>query len=285
MLPVPLPQGKRGGDAVGVRELKRREHGVKPLFLYAHRGASAEAPENTLAAFACALDAGADGIELDVHLCGDGVPVVIHDDTLERTTDGCGPVAGLPLAALRQLDAGAWFATGFAGETVPTLEETLRLLDGRVRLNLEVKEPRAGMTVLELLQDFPQADVVVSSFDYGVLARLRQAAPDLPLAVLQEGGNWVRAVARAEALRACAFHPRADLVSRPLLAACRRLRLPVFAWTVDAPGEARSLVRMGVTGIFTNDPAGLRTLFPSPGATVCIPPAGTQGLVTCRRVR
>jgi glycerophosphoryl diester phosphodiesterase len=231
---------------------------MSTLFLYAHRGASAEAPENTLVAFRRALEVGADGIELDVHLSADGVPVVIHDDTLERTTDGYGPVAAQSQDSLARLDAGAWFAPAFAGEELPTLEATLRLLAGRLRLNLEVKEARAGVAVLDLLRYFPRADAVVSSFDYGLLVRLRQIAPELPLAVLQDAGNWHRALARAEALRACAFHPRADLVNRPLIAACRRRHLPVYAWTVDDPGLARSLTRMGIAGLFTNDPLRLR---------------------------
>lgn len=233
------------------------------LFLYAHRGASADAPENTLAAFRRALAAGADGIELDVHLSADGVPVVIHDDTLERTTDGHGAVAAHLLDSLQTLDAGRWFAAHFAGEPLPTLEETLRLLAGRLRLNLEVKDTRAGMAVLELLWQFPQAEAVVSSFDHALLARLRRAAPDLTLAVLAES-DWHLALGRAKALGASAFHPRADLVSRPLLAACRHLRLPVFAWTVDEPAEARRLARLGIDGLFTNNPACLRQDFPAP---------------------
>jgi glycerophosphoryl diester phosphodiesterase len=233
---------------------------MTPLFLYAHRGASAEAPENTLAAFCRAVETGADGIELDVHLCADGVPVVIHDETLERTTDGCGQIATCSLARLRKLDAGSWFAPIFAGERVPTLEDTLRLLAGRLRLNLEVKDTRAGMAVLELLRHFAQADVVVSSFAYPLLSQLRRAAPDLPLAVLA-GSDWHRAVARAAALRACALHPHVDLVNRPLLAACRQLQLPVLAWTVDDPSRARTLARLGIAGLFTNDPAGLRRQF------------------------
>lgn len=229
------------------------------MFLYAHRGASAEAPENTLAAFRWALDAGADGVELDVHLSADGVPVVIHDETLERTTDGEGLVAACTVDVLQRLDAGSWFAPHFAGEPLPTLDETLQLLAGRARLNLEVKDACAGTAVIALLRRYPQTDAVVSSFDYGVLSGLRRDDPDLPLAMLYAGGNWRLAMGRAEALRACAFHPRADMVSRPMLAACRRLRLPVFTWTVDDPWQARRLARLGVAGIFTNDPAELRT--------------------------
>ncbi len=235
---------------------------MNKLFLYAHRGASAEAPENTLAAFRRALEVGADGIELDVHLSADRVPVVIHDDTLERTTDGGGPVAGFTAAALGELDAGARFAGEYVGESVPTLEAALCLLAGQLRLNVEIKDARAGVAVFDLLRHFPQVDAVVSSFDYGVLTQLRRTAPDLPLALLHDGGSWRRALVRAEALRVCAFHPRADLVSRPLLAACRRLQLPVYAWTVDDPGLARGLARMGIAGLFTNDPAGLRGHFP-----------------------
>lgn len=231
---------------------------MNAIFLYAHRGASAEAPENTLAAFRRAIDAGADGIELDVHLSADEVPVVIHDATLERTTDGFGAVAAHGVDSLRALDAGSWFAPDFAGEPLPTLEEALRLLAGRLRLNIEIKEARAGRAVVALLRQFPRAEVILSSFDYGVLSDLRRLDPDLPLAVLHDTGNWRLALARAEALRARAFHPRADLVSRPLLAACRRLRLPVFAWTVDVPGRARALARMGVDGLFANDPGAVR---------------------------
>jgi glycerophosphoryl diester phosphodiesterase len=234
---------------------------MKQLFLYAHRGASAEAPENTLAAFHRALAVGADGIELDVHLSRDGVPVVIHDDTLERTTDGTGRVAAQTLDRLQALDAGSWFAPHFAGEALPTLAATLHLLAGRLRLNLEVKDARAGMAVCGMLAQFPQADAVVSSFDLALLGRLRRESPALSLAVLADDG-WHRAVAWAVGLRACAFHPRAELVSRLLLAVCRRLRLPVYAWTVDDPARALALARIGIDGLFTNDPGFLRQDFP-----------------------
>jgi glycerophosphoryl diester phosphodiesterase len=167
-------------------------------------------------------------------------------------------VAFIPFESLRDLDAGGWFAPDFAGEPLPTLEETLHLLAGKLRINIEVKEARAGMAVVNLLSHFPGADVVVSSFDHDLLDDLRRAAPELPLAVLFDGVNWRRALARAVSLRARAVHPRADLVSRPLVAACHRQQLQVHVWTVDAPAQARFLARMGVDGLFTNDPAALR---------------------------
>ncbi|MCY4112087.1 MAG: glycerophosphodiester phosphodiesterase family protein [Chloroflexi bacterium] len=110
----------------------------KPLVI-AHRGDTAAGPENTLPAFAAAIDAGADGIELDVHPSRDGAPVVHHDYYLERTTNGAGLVTDHTLAELRALDAGAWFGEAFAGERLPTLEEVLSLAAGRVRLEIELK--------------------------------------------------------------------------------------------------------------------------------------------------
>ena len=212
-----------------------------------------------MAAFAAAVDSGADGIELDIHLSRDGVPVVIHDETLERTTDGCGPVAGASLSQLQRLDAGGWFAADFAGEAIPTLESVLAVFGDRLRLNLELKEFRAGLAVLDLLARYPAADIVVSSFNYGLLRRLRAANGSLPLAVLCDSGNWRLALALARDLSAGALHPAAAQVSRPLIAACRQAGLPVFVWTVDRPADARSLVRAGVAGLFTNDPASLNS--------------------------
>lgn len=227
------------------------------FFIWAHRGASATAPENTLAAFRAAEAAGAAGIELDVHLSADGVPVVIHDETVERTTDGRGPVAALTLGQLLQLDAGSWFAPEFAGEALPTLEEVLEWVAGRLRLNLEIKAEAAAVAVLELLRRYPQVRVLVSSFDHGLLERLRARCAELPLGFLSDSPFWRRAVARAARCGATSFHPRRDRLTRPLLAACRRQGLAVFPWTVDAPPEAAALRRLGVEGLFTNDPASL----------------------------
>ena len=233
----------------------------RQFFIWAHRGASNVAPENTLAAFGAALEAGADGIELDVHLSRDGVPVVLHDDTLERTTNGRGAVLAVPARDLLRLDAGGWFSPRFRGEGIPTLAQVLLWAGERLRLNIEIKSAAAGAAVLDLLGDFPGLHPLVSSFDHGLLERLRHRSGDLALGFLTESRFWRRALRRARLCRAESLHPRQDLVSRPLLEACRRAGLAVYPWTVDAPGRLETLWRAGVDGVFTNDPAGVRQWF------------------------
>jgi len=228
--------------------------------IWAHRGASGRAPENTLAAFRAAEADGADGIELDVHLSRDGVPVVIHDETLERTSDGRGAVRDLTLAELRRLDAGSWFGAAFTGERIPALAEVFAWAGSRLRINAEIKDAAAGRKVLELLQGYPQVRVLVSSFDHRLLARMRQDAPRLPLGFLCDTLFWHRALARAVAAGAESFHPRVDRTSRQLVQACRRKGLRVYPWTVDSPGQALRLVRLRVDGLFTNHPAALSSL-------------------------
>jgi len=226
-------------------------------FVWAHRGASQRAPENTLAAFALAAAAGADGIECDVHLSRDGVPVVIHDETLERTSDGRGAVGRLSLTDLKGLDAGGWFGPEWIGEPIPTLEEVLSWAGGGIRINIEIKSSAAGRAVLELLTDWPDARVLVSSFDHRLLAAMRRENPLLPLGYLCESRLWRRAMARAVQNQAESFHPRIDLLSPAMLRSCHGAGLKVYPWTVDSPREMRTLLRRGVDGWFTNEPATL----------------------------
>lgn len=214
-----------------------------------------------MAAFRRALESGADGIELDLHLSRDGVPVVIHDETLDRTTSGHGPVEQSDATALLKLDAGSWFSQEFAGEPLPTLAEVLSVFSGKLRLNLEVKKFDAGTAVLDLLRQHVTADIVVSSFDHDLLGRLRSVDRTLPLAVLYEQGDWQRVLQNAVALAAQAFHPAADLVTPTMMAACSRVGMPVHVWTVDDPVLARDMARDGVMGFFTNDPAGMLAAF------------------------
>lgn len=231
-----------------------------PPRIVAHRGASIEAPENTLAAFRAALDAGAPAVELDVHLAADGVPVVVHDDTLDRTTSGAGPVAERTSAEIARLDAGAWFHPRFAGERVPTLAQALDLLAGKCLVDIEVKtvdRPYPGLVAAveeRVRERGVVADVVVSSFDAesvrDVKARGLSTALILP-------GEPTADEARAWGLFSDAFAIGEWAVTREVVEACAK---PVYAWTVDDAARARALFDAGVAGVITNDPRGLRAV-------------------------
>jgi len=224
------------------------------FFVWAHRGASGVAPENTLAAFQEALKQGAHGIELDVHLSSDGIPVVIHDETVDRTTNGRGVVCDMPVGDLRCLDAGCWFDSRFAGEKIPLLSEVLDWAGDRLKLNLEIKAFAAGTKILELLPDFPKAEVVISSFQHRLLRRLRQSHATLPLAFLSDSSLWHLALRQAAQCGAQSWHPRIDRLSRAMLRQAHQRGLLVYPWTVDDPAQIRSLQQHGVDGVFTNFP-------------------------------
>ena len=223
-------------------------------FIWAHRGASGLAPENTMAAFTLAEQVGADGIELDVHLSRDGVPVVIHDETVNRTTNGRGAVVDVTQSELRELDAGSWFSSEFTGEPVPTLAEVLIWVEDRLRLNIEIKSAQAGRAVLDLLAEYPRARVLVSSFSHELLLAMRQWSPDLPIGFLIDSQFWRIALKRAVFCQAESFNPPAQHVSHLLVNACHRQGLTVFPWTVDDSSQQNSLLRMCVDGFFTNFP-------------------------------
>jgi len=233
---------------------------TRPLNI-AHRGASAAAPPNTLAAFRRAAELGADGVELDVHLSADGVPVVIHDFTVDATTDGTGPVAGLTLAQLKQLDAGSTFDPAFAGERIPTLEEVLEM-EERLFINVELKATGLRDSGLEravtaLIKRCGARDrVLFSSFNPFSLRRARKLAPHIPAGLLYAPDlplplrrAWLAPLAPHEAR-----HPEHTMVDARYMAWARRRGYRVNTWTVDDPEEMRRLIRLGVDGIITNVP-------------------------------
>jgi glycerophosphoryl diester phosphodiesterase len=253
-----------------------------PTEIIAHRGLSGLAPENTLAAFRAAIECGADRIELDVHLSKDGVPVVIHDADLDRTTNGAGPVVAATLEELRRLDAGAWFSPRFAGERIPTLEETLELLCGTIGVNVEIKEEAVqrmgpagargeaqdGVEVKvarALARPGRRDSVIVSSFEPLALERLRAIAPEIPLEVLHNDPSHPPGrseLERARELGARALNVwRDELLERPeLVSDARALGLGIKVYTVDEPADLERFLRLGVAGIFTNRPDVLRSL-------------------------
>ncbi|MFH1086452.1 MAG: glycerophosphodiester phosphodiesterase family protein [Chloroflexota bacterium] len=234
----------------------------RPLVI-AHRGARDVAPENTLAAFHAALAAGADGIEFDVTRCASGEIVVIHDDTVARTTDGQGAVVALPLGALRALDAGAWFGPAFRGERIPLLGEVLDAVGGRLRLNIEIKGMRLRDDGLEaeiaamVRRRGLGASTLISSFNPAALWRMRRAAPELARALLYARGQplplaraWVHGLVGATAL-----HPHYALVDAAYLRRARRAGLRVNVWTVNDDADLTRLSDLGVDGLITDHPA------------------------------
>lgn len=234
----------------------------RPL-LFAHRGASAHAPENTLAAFELAVRQGAPAIELDVKLSADGEVVVMHDATVDRTTDGKGRVCNFPLAALRELDAGAWFSDQYRGERIPTLIEVLETIGRRVFINIELTNyttPRDALAekAAALVRSFDlQARVLFSSFLSHNLKEVAQILPLAPRALLAWPGLtglWARSFGFAFGDYQ-ALHPYLRDVTVHQIARVHRLGRRIHVWTVNTASEIRRLVGWGVDGFFTDDPA------------------------------
>lgn len=237
---------------------------VAPVVI-AHRGASADAPQNTLAAFDAAARAGAQMIEIDVHLTSDGVPVVIHDRTVDATTDGTGQVGGHSLAALRALDAGGWFAAEFAGQRVPTLEEVLALVERHPGLGVlcEYKgtwtAEEVAVTMRVVAASGLEDRLVVQGFAPATVAALREAAPRVPRSLLLEHPREDLA-ALLDELEAAAVSPGAPLIANDpgLVAQAHAAGRQVFGWTANDEATWELLVDARVDGIITDRPGPLR---------------------------
>lgn len=240
-----------------------------PLII-AHRGASALAPENTLAAFRSAIDIDADGVELDVQLSKDGVPVVIHDLTLRRTAQRPGRVADLTAAELGKIDVGSWFNAKFSGETVPSLGQVLELHSGFGGLvYIELKFGKAydkalAFAVSEMIRDSPLLpQIVVKSFHPAAIAEVPHLLPDVQTAALFDltVRNLVRSrkrlVSTARQYGAHQLSLHRSLVTVNLMTAARDADMHVTVWTVDHPRWIEHARRLGVRALITNDPAKL----------------------------
>ena len=235
---------------------------MKIPYLVAHRGGSLEAPENTQAAFRRALALGIRWFELDVQLSRDGVPVVIHDPTVDRTTDGTGEVRSLLYEELRRLDAGAWFDPQYRGERIPTLREMLVLCaEGGAGLAIELKSPHLypglEQNVASLLAEMwvhGGPEVICISFDASSIARLHVLDPGLPLGQLymSDTPNFAQADDKVQAVlppfTLAAQHP--DQVAR-----AHALGKQVFVWTVNEANAMREMAALGVDGIVSDRPS------------------------------
>ena len=226
--------------------------------VFGHRGASAAAPMNTLAAFQLAYEGGAHGIELDVHLSQDQQIIVLHDFTVDATTDGQGAAADFTLAELKRLDAGSWFAPPFAGETIPTLDEVFESCGGKLLLNIEIKSNfTASETLIRAVIDcigrHQMAErVLVSSFDPHLLMEFRALCPDVMIGYLHSPGSEV---AWMNDLRHEARHPRHEQIDAAYMAWAKSAGYYVNAWTVNDAQRARTFQRLGVNCLITDDPA------------------------------
>jgi glycerophosphoryl diester phosphodiesterase len=238
-----------------------------PLII-AHRGDSANAPENTLVAFRLAYENGADGIELDVMLSADRQLVVIHDDTLDRTSNGHGEVGEIPLTALRELDAGAWFSPKFKGEPIPLLDEVFTELGGKFLINVELKNyktPKDQLPelVVALVKKYALSDsVLLSSFNARNLLRAKSLAPEIGTGLLTLPGLLGLPMRGFLGRRYGAddLHPYYRDVSAKMVQTRHQMGQKVNVWTVDAPDDLRRMQSCGVDMIICNDPAHARQI-------------------------
>lgn len=234
----------------------------RPL-LIGHRGYPARFPENTLAGFEGAIRAGCDMIELDVTLTKDRRLVVIHDDTLERTTNGRGLVREHTLADIKRLDAGSWFAARFSAERVPELSEVMALAAGRCLVNVEIKtsafdadEPSDAVErqVVNLLQASGAMDrVIVSSFDRRILERIAAMEAPPPLAFISDRPLDKGALDFLLAIKAFSHHPRFTTLDRAQVERLHAAGLKVYPWTINTSEEAQRTLALEVDGLICNE--------------------------------
>lgn len=228
--------------------------------LIAHRGVSFEAPENTLAAFQLAIDMGVDCIEMDLHLTSDGVPVVIHDSSLKRTTNASGDfsIEELTLEQAKELDAGSWFSSEFAGEKIPTLKEVLALQRKGVKLMLEIKKGTVAPAKLcsAILSCLPKNDptIILGSFEPDIVKALLDSSYQL-IGIVEEE-SFIE-VFLEMGLKHLAVWSK--ILGVRLMETSAEHQARVWVFTVDDPEDARFLNSLRVDGIITNNPRILQS--------------------------
>lgn len=230
----------------------------------AHRGATAYSPENTIAAFDLAVDMKADYIEIDVQRSKDGELVLIHDTTVDRTTDGTGKVGDLTLEQLRSLDAGSWKGEQFAGEPIPTFEEILDHYHGKIGILIELKAPelypgieeQVAAALIERNLHKPQNEkIIIQSFNFESIKKMDQLLPKVPIGVLTSN----RADTTLEALQEFStyadwFNPSYGIVTEELVNQVHSLGMQIGSWTVRSQEAADFLFEMGVDAIISDYP-------------------------------
>lgn len=230
--------------------------------IFAHRGFSSIAPENTMAAFERAITIKADGIETDVHLSKDGKIVICHDEKVNRTTNGSGYIMDHTWKELQALDAGSWFAPEFSKETIPSLEDLFELVSKTdLLLNIEVKTdkvfyPQIEEKVLELLKKFDLIDrALISSFNFQTLLKVKAIVPQIATAAIMKNPNKVSNLWEIIAdLKVSAIHPCYLYLTTEMIDEARKRGLQVNTWTPNQPEEIRALLKSGTHGVITDFP-------------------------------
>jgi glycerophosphoryl diester phosphodiesterase len=235
---------------------------LKRPTIFAHRGSSTHAPENTLAAFKLAVEHHADAIELDATLSADGQVVVIHDDTVNRTTNGTGSIKSMNLAELKRLDAGSKFDPSFHLERIPTLAEVFETVGQQIFINVELKNytsPTDDLPdrVIALVKEYGlESSVMMSSFNIIALIRARSQLPTIPLGLITVPG-LAEVTLHSKLVRLgplFALHPNFMDITPKLIQAAHRTKSRVHTYIVNDPDDMRRLFITGVDGIFTKDP-------------------------------
>ena len=230
--------------------------------VFGHRGAKAYAPMNTIPAFELAAEQGADGVELDVHRSKDGHVVIVHDFTVDETTDGSGTVTEMTLAQLKELDAGSWFGEGFHGVRIPTLDEVFEAVGERLLINVEIKSNMQDtdgveQVVADVIANYEMAQrVIVSSFNPLALQRFREIMPEVPIGWLytEDSLKSTRAMMQALDLQYEAEHPHHEMIDLDYMSWARGRGYRVNTWTVNDPARAAELRDLGVDAIITDNP-------------------------------
>ena len=228
--------------------------------VFGHRGAMAYAPMNTLQAFELAYEQGADGIEFDVHRTKDGQLAIVHDFTVDETTDGTGNVTEMTLPQLKELDAGSWFSDEFRNARIPTLEETIETVGQKLFLNIEIKsmppqDNGVEALIAECIQHHAIQDrVFVSSFNPLALKRFKKLLPDVPIGYLYMPGNLTEIHAWMSDTDHEAHHPYYKQIDADYMQWAKKHDYIVNTWTVNDLDKAKELRDLGVNGIITNTP-------------------------------
>lgn len=229
--------------------------------IYAHRGASVDAPENTMAAFELAAQMGTDGFELDVVLTKDSQVVVIHDDAVDRTSNGSGIVEQMYYSDLKQLDFGSWKAPEFKGEPIPLLNDVCKMVkDKNLLLNIEIKPTRKSNEieekVISMCKSFDIVEnVVISSFNHYCLRDIKKQCREIETAILYQSGiikasRYARSVVKADGI-----HPHKHAITKECVKNAAFNRMKIRPWTVDGAGLAQKLAEVKyISGLITNRP-------------------------------